>query len=956
MLLPNTYSFTEENNMRLRKILCAVLAAVMMTGTLSIGIFAGDVPVYSDVTEGMWSYGDIMYVSENGLMNGTGGTTFSPTVDVTRAMVVTVLYRMEGSPKIAFQKSAYADVADGEFYSSAVIWAKENGIVTSTGMNEFYEDLFSPTRAITRQELATMFVRYAEYRCVITEKQADLSAFKDASEVADWASKAMAWCNEAGLINGTGDGKTLSPTMTATREQFAAIIHRFCEAEFEYEYVLNAPKPLSTFTEPKYELVTDADVYVATDGNDKNPGTLQKPVATFERAAELVREIKKNAKDEIVVAFKAGNYGSLELKLTEEDSGSASAPIVYRPYGDGDVVFNNGVTATLDEFVPIEESDYKFFPAKNRGKIMKVDMSDKSGADRLTAMSPLFSEKERIDMARFPNKNSMNQDQFILLVESYETIVGGISSYHLDPQTGKIDPHTEYGDYGTWACKLNSTGARIFDNCHTYENIVAVGMAGAEYDGDYITIDAYDKDTDTLTITTHDWIDSFGSYGGVKLFYMNISEELDAQGEYWFDPDGKTLYVYAPAYKEYHLGYAGTFIDVKDADHVSFVGLDFICSAESAMSITADNVTVDNVKILGTNGRYFAVEMNGYNNKFINSELSELASGGIVVGGGEFEMLTPSASIVDNNLLHDFGQIYQSWPYVSGIQINYGVGVTVSHNEIYNAPHTAILFASIWGRSIDCIIEYNYIHDVVLTYGDMGAIYCGRFNTERDNIVRYNIVSNVPIKTSLAWGIYVDDGISGQTLYGNILYNPGAYGFLHAGGRDNTIQDNIIVNSDNVLIKSNPLRIAAKYANSLAENGYMEIGSWNHTMLLIDAYLPKTEEALKLWRQRWPELFAAYEGPDAVLENLNEYNMLANSAGCTFKNNYSFFTNDHFVTDVHENKFNTFENNPVWNFNTETIDTIPQIFVNPALGDYTLRDDSDLEFEYKYDFSMIGRY
>ena len=136
----------------------------------------------------------------------------------------------------------------------------------------------------------------------------------------------------------------------------------------------------------------------------------------------------------------------------------------------------------------------------------------------------------------------------------------------------------------------------------------------------------------------------------------------------------------------------------------------------------------------------------------------------------------------------------------------------------------------------------------------------------------------------------------------------------------------------------------------------MEIGSWNHTMLLIKAYLPKTEEALKLWRQRWPELFAAYEGPEAILENLNEYNMLANSAGCVFKNNYGFFTKDHVIADVHENKFNTFENNPVWNADVETIDTVPHIFVNPALGDYTLRDDCALEFEYKYDFSKIGRY
>ena len=105
--------FRMEINMKIKKFLCIILAAVMLTGTVSVTAFASDAPVYSDVAEDMWSYPDIMYVSENGLMNGTGGTTFSPLVNVTRAMVVTVLYRMEGSPDAPFLKTAYADVADG---------------------------------------------------------------------------------------------------------------------------------------------------------------------------------------------------------------------------------------------------------------------------------------------------------------------------------------------------------------------------------------------------------------------------------------------------------------------------------------------------------------------------------------------------------------------------------------------------------------------------------------------------------------------------------------------------------------------------------------------------------------------------------------------------------------------------------------------------------------------------
>ena len=113
--------------MNAKRIISAFLAALMLLGTLSVGmaVSAAGKITYSDVNDGMWSYKDIMYVSEHGLMNGTGGSTFSPAVDVTRSMVVTVLYRMEGSPNVVFDKYAYADVPEGEFYSDAVMWAKK---------------------------------------------------------------------------------------------------------------------------------------------------------------------------------------------------------------------------------------------------------------------------------------------------------------------------------------------------------------------------------------------------------------------------------------------------------------------------------------------------------------------------------------------------------------------------------------------------------------------------------------------------------------------------------------------------------------------------------------------------------------------------------------------------------------------------------------------------------------
>ncbi len=927
--------------MNVKKIISAVLAALMLIGTLSMGmtVSAAESITYSDVNDGMWSYGDIMYVSENGLMNGTGGTTFSPFVDVTRSMVVTVLYRMEGSPEVKFNENAYADVTAGEFYSEAVIWAQENGIVTSTGMNEFYEDLFAPARAITRQELATMFVRYAEYRYVITEKQADISGFKDIADVADWASKAMAWCNEAGLIKGTGSGDTLSPKLTATREQFAAIIHRFKEAEFDYQYIFNTPRPLSTFTEPEYPLVDYADLYVAVDGSDTNPGTLEKPLATFEKAAEKVRELKKTAKDEIVVAFKAGNYGNLQLELTEEDSGSEEIPITYCKYGDGDVVFSNAVKISLDEFKPIEESDKYLFTDKFEGDIFKADISDRVNEGDLTGFNIMYHDVNNVSMqsARFPNKTLPEKDMYI----------NGVTDKVLGPagESGKESIIT-----------LGPALSNRFDKYHTYENITVIGQMEIEYWAEYELVQKYDKETKELYLTSIDAMNAV-IWGDNSVFVQNVSEELDFKGEYWIDIESQTLYVYKPD-SNYSLAVKPTLISFKNAEYITVKGIDFKHSTSRAVDIESNHVTVSQAEIMGTYGDY-AIGVNGYYNTVRDSELHHLAGGGILLKGGDWQMLTPSNNLVDNNSIHDYEQIFQT--YRPGLWLKNSVGARVSHNEIYNAPHSAIIYGNgeddLNVRAIDNVIEYNYIHDVLNTHhGDAGAIYTRITQTDRGNIVRYNIITSIGGSGS-CWGIYLDDGISGQEVYGNVFCNSIGPSVMMSGGRDNMIYDNIGIGTQDspweLFSYCSALSINAKWADMLEENGKeITSGNWKACYSYTLSRYPKEGEARKIWEERWPEFFEAIADPTISFDRLDDPTMMANSAGCVIKNNYAFGNvPDHSISSKNVQKFNTFENNLSFKDYTG-----PEIFVNPAYGDYTLRDDCELTFVNGYDYSKIGRY
>ena len=176
---------------------------------------------FDDIKSDDWHYDAVKYVYENKLMNGTG-SGFEPDTAMTRAMLVTVLYRLE-NPSESNAKNAFADVSDGEWYTDAIGWAAENGLVKGVSDTEF-----APNDNVTREQMAAIIYRYAELKGYDITDSADISQYADANEVSDWALDAIKWTNAAELVKGTSD-TALSPQDTATRAQVSAIIMRFCE-------------------------------------------------------------------------------------------------------------------------------------------------------------------------------------------------------------------------------------------------------------------------------------------------------------------------------------------------------------------------------------------------------------------------------------------------------------------------------------------------------------------------------------------------------------------------------------------------------------------------------------------------------------------------------------------------------------------------------------------------------
>ena len=883
-----------------RTLLSLFLAAVMMLGTvlMSTPAYAAEVK-YSDVNKDMWSYGDIMYVTENGLMNGTGGSTFSPVMSLTRGMVVTVLYRMEGSPRVEF-KDLFLDVKDRLYYSEAVIWAKTKGIVKATGTSEWGEEYFSPDRDITRQELATMFVRFAEYKNVITENTAVLDKFTDKSSVADWAESAMKWATSVGLINGTGNGDTLSPTGKATREQFAAIMHRYAEsaAEFDYNLVYTEPKALSAYTEKPYPLVNDADLYVAVDGNDKNPGTFEKPLATFDAARLKVRELKKTAKDEIVVAFKAGNYGSLNnVTFTSEDSGTETVPIKYCKYGDGEVIFRNGIFIDESEFTVVDGEEAKMFTEKARPNIYKADLTGR--IDKFEKGTRLFSSTSIGDEAREPNGR-------------YYTNV-----------TTTVDDHA--------SIMLQAYLPGIVEKFSSYKNVNVNGYLRTGFFFDCFPIKSYDKDTAILTFDFENAefatqfpddhpLDTFPlMYEGRTddlIYFSNLPEFVDTTNEYYFHEENSTLYVYR-AKGDYAINNGNEFITVdKGADHLSFCGFEFSTTSSNALIVKGNYFTMDlcNVNNVGGHAAINADIEPIHHFTVKNSEFSNFVDTGINIysaaNASEYK-LESAHNVIENNYFHDF-----TLPMYFGcaLKIRNDVGGYIAHNEFYEGGHGGVWYQ----ECIDLIIEYNVFDKMMAKTQDFGAVYTFTSATYRDNIIRYNIFKNIPVI-----GVYLDEQSEGQYVYGNVFYNSTV---THHIARANHVDNNIFIHEI--------VPAALAYANTFS------LSSDPEGLKAVYKSKPLADDPMySKWYERWPELYNTNFDPEKF-----------GDVDCIFTPVTYASGNVGFGTSVNNRSK---EQIVVGGNNVDYTMKENPFFVNPSIGDYRIREDADF---LKIPYEKIGRY
>ena len=512
-----------------------------------------------------------------------------------------------------------------------------------------------------------------------------------------------------------------------------------------------------------------ADFHVAKTGNDSDPGTESRPFATLEKARDAVRQWRKehSAKDVETVYLHGGRYEiHSPLTLTDQDSGTQDAPMVWRNFHKEVVTISGG--RAIREFKPVTDpSILNRLPEAARSHVRQTDLNaaDVKDFGEVAAMGKrleLFYEGTPRPLARWPNEG------FSQVVE----VVGGQPFVSHGIKGDAIGRFVYEGEQpALWTSEPDAwvSGYWFWDWSDGRQQIKSIDPA---------------NHTIELVPPHH----NYGYRKGQRFYAFNILAELDSPGEWYLDRQKGVLYFWPPAGDRdttVTLSTTPTLLTFTNASWITFRGVFLEATRETAVRIErGTGVRIGGCVIRNTGAE--AVSINGGTNHGVTGcDIFQTGQGGVSLNGGDRKTLVPANHFVENCHIHHFARLIRTYQPAIGLT---GVGNRASHNLIHDAPHTAILLSG-----NDHVTEFNEIHHVCEETGDVGAFYMGRDWTMRGNIVRHNYfhhLSGPGLHGAMA--VYLDDAASGTTIFGNLFYRAGRAAFI-GGGRDNLVENNLFV-------------------------------------------------------------------------------------------------------------------------------------------------------------------
>jgi len=602
--------------------------------------------------------------------------------------------------------------------------------------------------------------------------------------------------------------------------------------------------------------------FVSPDGCNCGDGSRQHPFRTIARGQQAARETDSPVTVEVL----AGTYRE-SLCFDERDSGD-------RYLTAENALLTGGLTVPYAETSAPSPEFLARLPEEAAGKVRAIDLKQYGiAAETYEPLYPIgcyhtghkydgvslgvnlevFENDRRMTLARYPNQGYLKLDAVLDVGDAAE-----------------FPPQNYWRD---WQDRRNHRpGTYILDRA---TNQRAKGWKEPEnaWMFGYFYWDWADSSTPVAMLNTVNravvprFVSRFGARADALYYFYNIPEELDVPGEYYLDRQQGILYVYAADEQSVFAVSIENkpLITLQNADSMTFEGFTLCFTLENGITVQGnDNRFAD---LLIKNVANHGITANGYRNTVENCEITRTGKGGILLTGGVRDTLTPGENRADNNFIHDFSEVYQTYQPAVGL---YGVGNSCAHNEICRSPHMAIGY-----DGNEHLIEYNRIYDVVLHSSDAGAIYAGNDWAGHGTVIRWNLLQNIGGEGFRPDGIYWDDGLSGQTAYGNILIDVRKNAFLIGGGRDNIVRDNILIGES-----IRPILYDDRYRDGFVNDGWARAacktpdGShWRR--------LAQSPYRTPLWAEKYPSLarlssdFSQPDSPDFAI----------NPAGSTVENN-----------------------------------------------------------------------
>ncbi|MCP4645219.1 MAG: hypothetical protein GY851_32555 [bacterium] len=544
------------------------------------------------------------------------------------------------------------------------------------------------------------------------------------------------------------------------------------------ELGLPAFDPATSRTPPPQWPTPGKVFHVSPDGKTGNAGDADAPFDSIQAARDAIRRLKQATglpKGGVEVRVAAGQYPVMEsIALTDQDSGTTDAPIVYRAVEAGAARLTGG--RSIEGFKPVEDAAVLArLPEESHGRVLQVDLKALGIADygslRPTGATmgnhpllELFFDGRAMRMARWPNEGYL--------------------------KTGTVyDVGDEATDRGAVFDCVEDRLARWGEARDPW----IFGFPRYLWSDASLPVGSIDAEAKRVTLG------AFYAYGGgmqadMPFYFYNLLEEIDQPGEYYLDRDAGTLYFYPPKDIEAataELSLSPTpLVTLTNVSHVAFEGLVFELGQTHAITIDngSDCLFIGcTIRRLGGNGITIA---GGTNHRVMSCDLTVLGMGGVRIVAGDRPTLTRADHLVENCHVYDFSRINRT--YTPAVWMD-GVGIRVVHNEFHHSPCHAVRL-----NGNEHTLEFNNVYDVLLESDDQGGLDMWFNPTYRGNAIRYNYWHDMggngfPCGQA---GVRLDDAISETVVFGNVFRrcSHGHFGGVQIhGGKENYIENNLFI-------------------------------------------------------------------------------------------------------------------------------------------------------------------